>query len=51
MILAVIADVLQIVVFPLLIGGVESPADERQIAVAKEGIREERPVPEDPRSA
>jgi hypothetical protein len=99
MILAIIADALQIVVFPLFVPGAESPADDildlgvgavltyllgwhweflpsflgklvpgvdlvplwtlavanvyrksKQIAVVREGIREERPVPEDPRS-
>ena len=99
MILAIIADVLQIAVFPLFVEGAESPADDildlgmgavltyllgwhweflpsflgklvpgfdlvplwtlavanvyrksKQIAVAGEGIREERPVRENPRS-
>jgi hypothetical protein len=98
MILAIIADVLQIAVFPLFVEGAESPADDildlgmgavltyllgwhweflpsflgklvpgfdlvplwtlavanvyrksKQIAVAREAIREERPVQEDPR--
>jgi len=99
MILAIIADALQIVVFPLFVAGAESPADDildlgvgavltyllgwhweflpsflgkllpgvdlvplwtlavanvyrksKQIAVARERIREERPVREDSRS-
>ena len=99
MILAIIADVLQLVVFPLFVAGIGSPADDvldlgigaaltyllgwhwefmpsflgklvpgvdlvplwtlavanvyrksRQIAVAREGISEERPMREDPRN-
>ena len=98
MILAIVADALQIVVFPLFVAGAESPADDifdlgmgavmtyllgwhweflpsflgklvpgvdlvplwtlavanvyrksKQLVVAQEGIREERPVREDPR--
>jgi hypothetical protein len=98
MILAILADALQIIVFPLFVAGAESPADDildlgmgavltyllgwhweflpsflgklvpgvdlvplwtlavanvyrksKQIAIAREGIREERPVREDPR--
>jgi hypothetical protein len=99
MILAVIADVLQIAIFPLFIEGAGSPADDildlgmgavltyllgwhweflpsfaaklvpgvdlvplwtlavanvyrkaKRLAVAKEGIKEERPISEDPRN-